>query len=176
MPFNPLNPINWAAVSALTNLLRLLKDSSKVKANDETIEVITKENLSQGEECYQVALGKRHKYLRTEILKINPREMADFYGFEKVKQLEDCEAGLDEFPREAMQKLEDFFFVKRSFIEEGNDSLFQRFPLIYTKEGCQALLEDGFKPYILTRPKSDKGDRFAYVLFYKKEAGIRETR
>lgn len=172
MPFNLFNPINWTAVSALANVIRLIKGSAQkgamVKDVDARIEVLTKET----EDSYQVALGKRHQYLREEVLKINPREMADFYGFEKVKQLEDCEDGLDELPRESMQKLEDFFFVNKRFIEEGSESLFQTFPLIYTQEGCRALLESGFEPFILTKPKPVEGDNFAYILFYKKEAGF----
>lgn len=164
-------PFEWSAISALAAVLRLIKDSLPKRSQQkrEPVETQLDTNGPEGvNESYRARLGRRHKRLRTEILKLNPREMADFYGFEKVSELEDYEAGKDEFPRSSMQRLEDFFFIRREHIEEGELPIFDSFPLCYTKEGCRALLSQGFTPYILTTPQP-RDNLFCYVLFYKCE-------
>jgi hypothetical protein len=120
------------------------------------------------QERYQVLLGRRHKFLREEILKINPREMADFYGFEKVSYLEDCEDGLDEFPTTSLEKLEKFFFVNPKYFQEGDEQIFNTFDIICTSEDCRYYLEEGFKSYFLCDPDF-KRYGFAYLIFLKKD-------
>jgi len=166
--------IEWSAVSALTAVLRLIKDSIPKKKQPKKSDAPPPSNTMEAEEkneSYRVRLGHRHKHLRTKILKLNPREMADFYEFEKVAELEDYESGKDEFPRSSMQRLEEFFFIRREYIEEGMLPIFDSFPLYYTKEGCRALLSQGFEPYILTAP-SPRVSLFCYVLFYKSENNL----
>ncbi len=123
-------------------------------------------------ERYQTALGKRHKFLREEVLKLNLRTMATLYGMPKVATLEDCEAGLDEFPKNSMQQLEDYFFIRREYIEEGTTPRFRTFLL--SRESCLDLLKAGFSPYVLTT--ADEPERRAampfHILFCKEERGM----
>jgi hypothetical protein len=119
-------------------------------------------------ERYQAALGKRHKHLRENFLKLNLREMSDFYGFTKVSDLEDYEAGLDEFPYESLKKLEDFFFVRPEYLQEGGNSIFKNFKIISNTEDCRYFLEQDFHPCFLCDPNfSEIGH--AYLVFRKKE-------
>ena len=168
--------IDWSAVSALTDLFKLLRENSRKKQDDQEprYQVAGDEKIRAAVEqskcdSYQKALGVRHRLLRENFLRLNPREMADFYGYEKVRFLEECEAGQDEFPRVSMQRLEECFFVRRSHIEEADERIFQSFPLLYTEDGCAALLEQGFKPQIITSPLGSKMEDICYVIFLKKE-------
>ena len=176
------NIMEWSAISALTNLLRFVKEIARDKAKHEKPDICfpdEEENSASTEEIrydtYQKGLGARHKILRESILSLNPREMADFYGYDKVSFLEKCEEGEDEFPRESMQRLEDFFFVNREHIEEGYPYIFQSFPLLYTEDGCVALLKEGFKPKIITSPARSKEPNFGYVVFTKEHSKFHQT-
>jgi hypothetical protein len=125
-------------------------------------------NCPQEPERYQAALGKRHKHLRENFLKLNLREMSDFYGFTKVSDLEDYEAGLDEFPYESLKKLEDFFFVRPEYLEKGGDSIFRKFKIISNTDDCRYFLEQDFHPCFLCDPDFSKTGS-AYLVFCKKE-------
>jgi hypothetical protein len=107
--------------------------------------------------------------LREKILQLKLREMADFYGFEKVKQLEECEAGLDEFPTKAIERLEEFFFVSPKYLQEGKTPIFQSF----FSDDCQRFVNEGFRPYFLCGPsfQEDQKDGLAYLVFCKEEGG-----
>jgi hypothetical protein len=122
-------------------------------------------------EKYQVQLGRRHKYLREDILDLDRREMANFYGFKKAEQLEDCEAGLDEFPTEAMKKLEEIFFINPKYLQKGENLIFQSF-ISYPRDDCRRFLEQGFYPYFLCAPSFQK-DGLAYLVFWKEDKGYR---
>lgn len=168
--------IDWSAINTLTNVLRFLKETFRDNDKCQTQESPTQEDNSvpcnqTNPEPYQKGLGLRHKFLREKVLQLNKREMADFYGFEKTSFLEKCEDGDDEFPREAMRRLEEFFFIRRSYIEEGDERIFQTFPLLYTDKGCIALLRQGFRPQILTAPVRSSEQGFCYVVFNKDESG-----
>lgn len=73
---------------------------------------------------YRILLGRRHRELRERVLKLNRRRMADFYGYEKVAQLEMYEQGEEEFPAESIRRLIDFFFIRRDYLEEGIPYIF----------------------------------------------------
>jgi hypothetical protein len=124
-------------------------------------------------ERYQAQLGQRHKFLREEILHLNRREMCDFYGYEKTSFLEDCEAGLDEFPTESMQRLSNTFFVSPEFLQGMTDSIFQRFS-IHSSEDSMRFLNDGFQPQFLCDPNFNETG-YVYLTFYKKEREIWRT-
>jgi hypothetical protein len=119
-------------------------------------------------ERYQAALGKRHKHLRENILKLNLREMSDFYGFVKTSDLEDYEAGLDEFPAASIKKLEDFFFIRSEYLQEGGDSIFKKFDIVSSTRDCKDFLEQDFTPSFLCDPNF-KNTGYAYLVFFKKE-------
>lgn len=125
-------------------------------------------------ERYQVKVGKRHKFLREEILNLNPREMSDFYGFEKVSFLEDCESGVDEFPRDSIGKLIETFFIEPKYIQEGRYSIFKQFDVVSSKNDCQKFLADGFHPQFLCDPDFQKTG-FVHLVFYKKDQEIWRT-
>lgn len=125
-------------------------------------------------ERYQVKLGRRHKFLREEILNLNPREMSDFYGFEKVSFLEDCESGVDEFPSDSIRKLIDTFFIEPKYIQEGRYSIFKKFDIISSKNDCKKFLADGFSPQFLCDPDFQKTG-FVHLVFYKKDQELWRT-
>jgi hypothetical protein len=131
----------------------------------------TEADLENINEPYQVSLGRRHKILREQILQLNPREMSDFYGFEKVSFLESCEAGLDEFPTDSIRRLVETFFIQHKHIQEGKGSIFQKFDIIVSREDCLKYLSNGFTPRFLCDPNFDETG-FVYLVFYKKEQEV----
>jgi len=98
--------------------------------------------------------------------------MADLYGFERVAYLEDCEAGLDEFPTAAMQRLVQVFFISPKYLQEGEEkaSIFQSFRFSYEKEDCRRFLEEEFQPTFLCQPDFHK-DGLTYLVFSKCDEG-----
>jgi len=117
---------------------------------------------------YQIELGKRHRWLREQILRIEPREMADFYGFEKVACLEACERGDEEFSRAAMRELQEFFFVSGQFLEKGGeDHIFDTFDLS-TPDSASKLMRQGFRPYLLCL-NEDRTNLWCHPVLHKEE-------
>jgi TIR domain len=120
---------------------------------------------------FSIELGKHHRHLREQILKINPRRMADFYGFEKVAQLEACERGDDEFPTAAIKKLREFFFISREHLEEGTPAVFDSFEIIGSSDDCKKFLSQGFQPFLLCLNEL-RHDLMCYPVFHKEEDGF----
>ena len=170
--------IEWAAVSAIATGVRTVHEifrdiPSKDRTPPPELIALPPDPPSSAPqlqpERYQVALGRRHKFLRENILKLNPREMADLYGFERVAYLEDCEAGLDEFSTEAMKRLVQVFFVSPKYLQGEYSVSFLSFR-ISTKEDCHRFLEEGFTPYFLCCPDFHK-DGLVYLVFTKLDEG-----
>jgi hypothetical protein len=120
---------------------------------------------------FAIELGKRHRRLREKILKINPRRMADFYGFEKVAQLEASERGEDEFPTAAIKKLRDFFFINRGYLEDGAPEVFDTFEIICSSEDCAKILSQGFEPFLLCLNEL-RDQMMCYPVLRKEEDGL----
>lgn len=164
--------IDWSAVSAVTDLYQtgkeILRSISSRKQEVHNIPPIP--IIEQQTERYQEILGKRHKFLRENILYLNPRQMSDFYGFEKVSYLEDCEAGLDEFPTESIKRLVQIFFIRPEYLQEGITPIFQSFDIISTRDDCRHFLEQEFKPYFLCSPTFEE-DGYVYLVFCKQDEG-----
>jgi hypothetical protein len=120
---------------------------------------------------FSVELGKRHRYLRESILGINPRRMADFYGFEKVAQLEACERGDDEFPTAAIKKLCEFFFVSREYLEGEWSQVFDSFDVTCSAEDCNKYLTEGFHPLLLCL-NEDRDKLWCWPVFHKEQDGF----
>jgi hypothetical protein len=140
---------------------------NKQNSSDKAIQNIEKEERQfDDNRSYRVNLGLRHKNLRENYLKINPRKMADFYGFKKVSQLEKYESGKDEFPQEKLDKLIEFFFVNRGYLDEGQPYIFNEFFLYSSQPGN--LLDNGFRPYFLCNPE-DRENLFTYPVMFKVE-------
>jgi hypothetical protein len=120
---------------------------------------------------YSIELGKRHRHLREKILQINPRRMADFYGFEKVAQLEACESGADEFPTAAIRKVHEFFFVSRQYLEGECQQVFDTFDVSCSTDDCKKYLAAGFQPYLLCLIE-DRDNLWCWPVFHKEEEGF----
>ena len=120
---------------------------------------------------YSIELGKRHRQLREKILQINPRRMADFYGFEKVAQLEACETGANEFPTHAITKLREFFFISPEYLEEGAQQVFEAFEITYSPDDSKKFLSQGFQPFLLCLNEL-RHDLMCYPVFHKEEDGF----
>ena len=162
--------VDWNTVSGVANLYRLVKEifqdtSSYTQESQNAIDVPP---VKEPKERYQVTLGRRHKLLRESILDLNPREMSDFYGFEKVSFLEDCEAGLDEFPTDSIKRLVEVFFIRPKYLQESQSPIFQNFNIISTQEDCIQLLSQEYNPYFLCGPNFSH-DGEAYLVFWKQE-------
>lgn len=120
---------------------------------------------------YSTELGKRHRHLREKILQLNPRQMSDFYGFEKVGQLEAFESGADEFPTAAIKKLRAFFFVSREYLEEGAPNIFNSFEITCSSDESRNLLAQNFAPYLLCL-NEDREIFMCYPVFHKEQDGF----
>ena len=127
---------------------------------------IQPEELEIEEEPYSVRLGKRHKFLREDILKLNERQMANFYGYDLASELERYERGEDEFPKESMEKLKETFFINERFLEDGDSRIFRNFG-IYSDE-VKKLLKEGFRPLFLCSI-CDRNWLYTYPVFHKQE-------
>lgn len=119
---------------------------------------------------YSIELGKRHRHLREKVLQLNPRRMADFYGFEKVAQLEACESGDDEFPTTAINKLREFFFVSREYLEGEYQQVFDSFNIAFADDSKKYLAE-GFHPYLLCL-NEERDMLWCWPVFHKEEDGF----
>jgi hypothetical protein len=163
---------NWIWIYVGSLPVAIILSLQKVREENRSITSLhVPESHSQQEkqiERYQTTLGKRHKHLRENILKLNLREMSDFYGFVKTSDLEDYEAGLDEFPAVSIKKLEDSFFIRSKYLQEGGDFIFKKFEIISGTKDCKYFLEQDFTPYFLCDPDF-KNTGGAYLVFSKKE-------
>ncbi|NJM77540.1 MAG: hypothetical protein HC852_19380 [Acaryochloridaceae cyanobacterium RU_4_10] len=95
--------------------------------------------------------------------------MSDFYEFEKVSYLENCESGRDEFLAKSIKKLEQVFFINSKYLQEGETSIFKPFN-IGSEEDCYSYLEQNFKPCFLCSPSFDQSGQ-AYLIFWKEDEG-----
>jgi hypothetical protein len=168
-----------AIFSAFADLVQLVRNPSSSKKKEDSNMPITSLIEQQSDEPYRVGLGRRHRFLREEILELNPAEMSRFYGFKKVSHLEDCERGLDEFSFESINRLTQVFFISSKYLEEDQKKyptpIFEPFDIISTKKDSRCLLEQDFKPSVLCSPNFDE-DGFAYIIFWKKEEGYYRMR
>ena len=170
--------IDWSAVQGVTAIVQSVHQifgntlTNRRKDSTTSSETLIGQQVDNEEsvERYQVLLGRRHKFLREEILLLNPRQMSDFYGFEKVAYLEDYENGLDEFPTESIKRLVQVFFIRPEYLQESREPIFTSFDIISKREDSIRLLEQEFKPYFLCSPNFDK-DGEAYLVFHKEDDG-----
>ncbi len=142
----------------------------KTIINQETKEETTNSaNRTEDRISYKVRLGETHEWLRENILKLTPREMTEFYGFESVTQLEKYEQGIHELPLHELRRLEEFFFLNPNYLGTGQGSIFQNF--YNERSEISKYLNDGFTPTIACCP--DKDDPLlGYVVLHKKENDI----
>lgn len=120
---------------------------------------------------FSVELGKRHRHMREDILGINPRRMADFYGFERVAQLEACERGDDEFPTATIKKLREFFFVSRQYLEGEYQEIFDSFDVTCSADDCKEFIAGGFEPFLLCL-NEDRENLWSWPVFHKEQDGF----
>ena len=152
--------INTSANNPQTTLLKSTNFS--ITPQDD----IQPEELEIEEEPYSVRLGKRHKFLREDILKLNERQMANFYRYDLASELESYERGEDEFPKESIERLKETFFVNEEFLEDGDSRIFRNFD-IYSDE-VKKLLKEGFRPLFLCS-MCDRSWLYTYPVFHKQE-------
>lgn len=123
--------------------------------------------ISQNEPAYRVLLGQRHKLLREKYLKINPREMADFYGYQEVATLEGYEVGNKEFPVSDINRFVETFFISRKYLENGDTPIFNNCS-VCNRDQLSLLFNDGFQLLFLCHPKP-REELYTYPIFYKEE-------
>ncbi len=169
-----------ALVSAFTDCWQFIRLFQKKEDSNVPITSLIEQ---QNNEPYRVGLGKRHRFLREEILKLNTAEMSRFYGFKNVTCLENCESGSDEFSFESINRLTQFFFISSKYLEEDQKEyptpIFEPFDITCSTDN-RFLLKQGFKPYILCSPNFDQDGFFgfgqAYIIFWKEEKGYYRMR
>jgi hypothetical protein len=120
-------------------------------------------------EDYKTLLGKRHIFVRTELLQLSERKMANFYGFDTVSELVEYESGNFEFPQSLLNKVCDFFFIKQEMFDLDCQIKypFKSFRL-YSSE-INEYIEQGFSLVIACSPNDRETDLYCYVLLCKKE-------
>lgn len=186
--FEPLNVFIGAVVTSLMTLLSRLGTSAasggrqeaetaepeagsefqrlRTLASSQASATVEKDQTESDQQMpYRVLLGRRHRVLREQFLKINPRTMADFYGYEKVAQLEAYERGVEEFPAASLELLRGYFFVRREYLETGSEAIFERFSLL-DADLIDQLLDEGFRPYFLCCPK-ERNWLYTYPVLHK---------
>ncbi|MBI5351010.1 MAG: hypothetical protein HZB50_00065 [Chloroflexi bacterium] len=122
---------------------------------------------------YSQFLGRQHKILREKYLKLTPREMADFYQFDKASTLEAYEAGDKEFSKAHITSTVNFFFVNHEFLEKGNKPVFKT-ELAIDSKSTQKLLSKNFLPFFLVEIKPQDW-LYTYPIFHKSEKGFSRT-
>lgn len=149
------------------------KRQTKMKIDEYNNKIITKEikksSCAFPEETYSEIVGKRHRWLRENILKLSLREMAKFYDLKEVSKIESFENGNVEFPLNLIEKLEEFFFISPHFIDGNKSYIFQSFQL--SQASISTLFDKGFKPVITCCP-DDREDLFCFIIMYKEENGF----
>jgi len=152
-------------------LMWLFRSSSRASSENEKAEpdeIVSNNGASDDTEVepYKVSLGRRVKYIRKNVLDINPRKFSDLFGIEEVEALEAYESGEVEFPSKYVDLLCKFYFVNKEYIQGESDYIFKTFCLI-NSEDSEKLITEGFRPYILCKEGDDwlKGK----ISFYKKE-------
>ncbi len=119
---------------------------------------------------YRITLGERHWLLREKFLKFNLRQMAIFYGIERVSDLESYERGDEELPLKLLNKLTDFFFINWEYFDGESNTVFRTFDL--NSERPFQLIKDGFKPCFLSSSE-ERENLLVYSIFQKIEQGYR---
>ncbi len=115
---------------------------------------------------YKSLLGRRHKILREDILQLTLREMAEFYEFSVVSDLEKYEKGESELPLQSIKMVEKFFFLNPKFLELGKHPVFTGFHL--SQDVISEYFNDGYTVLIACSP-NERYDLLCYVVFYKEE-------
>ncbi|WP_233081863.1 hypothetical protein [Rheinheimera soli] len=123
-------------------------------------------------EDYKTRLGARHKFIRTTLLKLSDRRMADFYKFDTVSELLEFEAGVKEFPISLLNTLCDFFFLKKEMFDLDNSVRlpFKSFSL--HRDEIEQFLKDGFRPVIACSPESRETDLYCSIMMCKAESSF----
>lgn len=128
------------------------------------------EYSSGGIGSYRKGLGQRHRFLREEILQIDPRRMADFYEYECVEELESYEYGEREFPAVSLAHLRKMFFVNDSFLRGVSSRVFTNL-YMENEEAICGLFDEGFKLHFLCCP-TRRRDLLTYPYLHKIQYGF----
>jgi len=165
--------MEWFFSGIGTLIVSLIASMHYIKNNSnkecESVEDSAREAPFSKKEDYKTTLGKRHKFLRENILKLSLREMTEFYGFNSVSELEKYECGEQELPLEHLRKVERFFFLNPKFLELGEKPIFEMFSLF--DNSLEILWNDGFLPMIACC-QGFRDNLFAYVVLSKEENGF----
>lgn len=140
--------------------------------------VVTEDNipvsfqLERNHKDYKTRLGAHHESIRSGLLRLSDRQMADFYGFETVTELIEFETGVRELPKNLLMKLCNFFFLKEEIFDLDVEVKFpfKSFCLHYAE--IEHYLNDGFKPVIACNPNDRVADLTCSILMTKKENGF----
>lgn len=153
------------------NITVKVDSKSSNKVNDEVDKTTyePRNNPVISEDSYRVKVGKKHKWLRENILQLTIREMANFYGLEEVSKVESYESGNIELPIKLVEKLENFFFINSDVIDGESPYIFKSFHL--SQPSIHELFEQGFSPKIACCPY-DRGDLLCFVVMHKVESGF----
>ena len=145
------------------------ENSSQSQTNYQFIvENTCQPEIQEIKEPYAARLGRKLQSLREEILNLTENQMRKFLGYTKVAELKKYENGEDEFPQESIDKLEKFFFINRSFLEDGHSRIFRSID-VYSEE-VRELLKNNFEINFLCCPfKRDY--LYTYPVFCIKEDG-----
>ena len=168
----------WIFSGVGTSIITYILVNKSVKTRKKSLKIteqikvpvnITEPTPKANNNDYKSVLGKRHKWLRETILKLSLREMAEFYNFKTVSELETCEKGLNELPLEKLRMIEDFFFVTPKFIENGEEPIFSTYYL--SRDNISKYIDNEFIPVIACSPLK-RDNLYCNIVFYKVENGL----
>lgn len=108
-----------------------------------------------GADSFKVSFGHRIQYLREKIFKISLREFAWAFKLDSISLVEDIERGEAEMPRPCIEMLMRDYWVKASYLDYGDRSIFGYIP--HNTESIMARLKEGFRLYIVTSRPGGEG-------------------
>lgn len=160
-----------AGTTWLSNLLKK-KDKIDKSSAVESVQSEVEPVPDKTQQDYKTRLGQRHLSIRTAILGLSDRKMADFYGFETVSELLELEAGTREFPKSALMSLCEFFFLKETMFDLDVPLRFPLKTFSLHHEEIERFLANGFRPVIACCPNDREFDLHCEIMMCKSENGF----
>lgn len=151
------------------NITVKVEQSSNDTVINEEIKNSEMNHRSSSNDLYRSKVGRKHKWLRENILKLSLREMANFYTIEEVSKIESYESGDIELPIKLIEKLENFFFINSDVIDGKSPYIFKSFHL--SQASISDLFEQGFSARIACCPY-EREDLLCVIVMHKVENGF----
>ncbi len=152
----------WGLFKKIKSLYYLNKWAIN-KSNNELLSVYRKKEL------YIYDIGKKHKELREKYLELSLREISNIYKTLSPHDIEQCELGEKELPKEFIEKLINFFFIEEAYLDKGEKPTFKT-----VDSDLDKYVGEGYNPWVLC-PPDEENEIFSSLYFIKKEKSIERS-